>query len=378
MPRVVHRAGIRPSVIRHPKPDLEVRRLLLQLSPVRLGNMSRATVNGVRRQWQLCVKAFASRDRVASVGQADIDCGDRRIPLRIYRSGAGTDPRPLLLWFHGGGFVFGDLYTAGATCRALARRSGAIVVAVDYRLLPEHSFEDARSDCLAALRWAADHAASIGGDPALIAVGGDSAGGTLAALAMLDSVRLGQRIVMMQLLVYPACDLARRHMQSPDAIAVLTPEHLSWLRARIAAVSDLDDPALSPLRHDADADLPMTVLVTAGFDPLRDEALEYAHKLAKSGVPVQVLHYPGQFHGFLSFDRVLAGGRDALDRLGLALRRGFESRTLNAGTESISIPALHSLRKVLLGLHPMQRLRETGVAYLVLKEALERRFEGNS
>jgi acetyl esterase len=183
---------------------------------------------------------------------------------------------------------------------------------------------------------------------------------------------------MMQLLVYPACDLVRQHVQSADAIAVLTPAHLSWLRDRIATVSDLDDPDVSPLRHEATADLPMTILLTAGFDPLRDEALEYAHKLAEAGVPVQVLHYPGQFHGFISFDRVLAGGSDALDRLGLALRRGFESRTLKAGTECISISALHSLRKVMLGLHPIQRLRETAVACLVLREALERRFEGRS
>ena len=351
---------------------------MLQLSPVGLGDMSKATVGVVRRSWQLCVKAFASRDPVTSVSQTEVDCGTHRIPLRIYRSGPNAGSRPVLLWYHGGGFVFGDLYTAGATCRALARRTGAIVIAVDYRLLPEHSFSDARSDCLAALRWASQHAHKFAGDPDRIAVGGDSAGGTLAALVTLDSVSLGQPIAMMQLLVYPACDLARNHERLPDAIPVLTSAHLKWLRALVARGMDLHDPAVSPLMHRLTSDLPMTILMTAGFDPMRDEALEYGRKLADASVPIRLLHYPGQFHGFLCFDRVLAGAQDALDRIGEALREGFETRRLREGTESISVSGLHSMRKGMLGLHPVQRLREGAVACLVFREALERSLAGDS
>jgi acetyl esterase len=372
----VSSSKIHSLVLRQAKPDLEVRRLMLQLSPVGLVDMSQAEVKTVRRNWQLCVKAFASRDPVTSVRQAEVDCRTHRVCVRIYRNGPNQGPRPVLVWYHGGGFVFGDLYTAGATCRALARRTGAIVIAVDYRLLPEHGFADARSDCMAALQWTARHVQDFGGDRRRIAVGGDSAGGTLAALTALDGVRIGQPIAMMQLLVYPACDLARNHERSLDVTPVLTVAHLKWLRSQLSCGADLDDPSVSPLRHELSSTLPMTVLLTAGFDPLRDEALQYHRKLTEAGVPVRLLHYSGQFHGFLCFDRVLAGAEDALDRIGKALREGWETGSLRARTESISVSRLQSLRKG-LGLYPAQRLREAAVAYLVVKEALARMLAHN-
>lgn len=366
--------SIAPAVTCSPKADIEVLRLLLQLSPVGLLNTRNLSIESVRRSWRLCVKAFATRDAVDSVVQHEIDRGSFRLPLRIYRGRVSSSPQPVLLWFHGGGFVFGDLYTAGATCRALARRTGAIVIAVDYRLLPEHSFEQARGDCLAALYWAAENAALFGGDATRVAVGGDSAGGTFAALAALDSAAQGRPIAKMQVLVYPACDLAKDYRATTDVIGTLTLSQFTWLRSQIAKVSDLTDPDVSPLRHTIPPGMPATVLITAGYDPLRDEALEYGQKLADAAVPVKVLHYPGQFHGFVSFDRVLAGAIDALDRIGAVLEQGFEARGIEAGTEVISISSVDSMRKVMLGLHPRQRWHELQVACILLREAAQRRL----
>jgi acetyl esterase len=336
--------------------------------------MSRVTPQSIRRNWQLCVKAFASREPVASVIEAEVDCGTHRIRLRIYRPSTATSLQPVLVWYHGGGFVFGDLYTAGATCRALARRAGAIVVAVDYRLLPEHTFADARSDCLAALRWVGEQAQSFGGDRERIAVGGDSAGGTLAALAVLDSAEQGRSIAKLQMLVYPACDLARDYSSSGESVPVLTSTHIRWMQSRISLVTDLADPSISPLAHEVSSDLPATILLTVGFDPLRDEALEYGRKLADAGAPVRLLHYPGQFHGFVSFDRVLAGAADALDRMGRVLREAFEKKTVATGSETISVSTWQSVRRKMLGLHPAQRIRETVVVWLMAREALARRL----
>lgn len=342
---------------------------MVQLGIVGLADMSRVSVQTVRRQWQLCVKAFATRDAGVSVASDSVDQGTHRVAVRIYRAAAPAEPRPILVWYHGGGFVFGDLYTAGATCRALARRTGAIVIAVDYRLAPEHTLDDALSDCLAALHWAANHAVALGGDPKRLSVGGDSAGGTLAALVSHETA--GSDIApVLQLLVYPACDLSRNHANSPDAVAPLTGAHVDWLRKRIGTVSDLDDPKFSPVKRAIGPGMPMTVMLTAGFDPLRDEAEEYAERFVSAGVPLHLLHYPGQFHGFLSFDRVLAGGRDAFDRIARVFRSAIALGQLNEAFEEVSVPHTRVLRTTLYALGPVQRLRESVVVCLLMSDLL--------
>ena len=149
---------IRPRVIRRHVPDVEVQRLLVQLSAAKL-RRSELTVSRLRRDWQLCVKVFATRDDVADVQSVTIDAEDgRRIPLRVYDGTGLAGPKPIIVWFHGGGFVMGDLYTAAATCRAIARRTGALVVAVQYRLVPEHSLESQIDDCHTATEWVSEHA----------------------------------------------------------------------------------------------------------------------------------------------------------------------------------------------------------------------------
>jgi acetyl esterase len=347
-------------------PDAEVRRLLLQLRLARFGDESRMTLRNVRRAWQLCVKAFASRQPVAEVRQFSIPSAGRELPLRIYFGSAPGPSQPVIVWFHGGGFVFGDLYTAGATCRAIASRTGAVVVAVDYSLVPECTIEAARADCLVALRWVSDHADEIGADRSRLVVGGDSAGGTLAALVAHDCRHSSQLRLMAQLLLYPATDLASDRVFVDESIPMLTAGRIAWLRRQVAKVSDDQDPKLSPVRQVDLARLPLTIMVTAGFDPLRDEGLAYARMLTNAGVPVRVFHYPGQFHGFISFDRVLIGGIDALDRVCRELGKAFVGDSPEAGIECISISLRQAMGRM-LWLRPKQRWNEAVVACLLFR-----------
>lgn len=357
---------------RSARPDPEVRRLLMQLSLVEPFARDRPIeLDEVRRQWQLAVKAFASREPVASVTERAITGPNGPIRLRAYRPD-GDGQLPVLAWFHGGGFIFGDMYTAGATCRALANRSGAIVVAIEYRLVPEHTLEAGRADCLAAVRWLAQHATEIGGDPARLAVGGDSAGGGIAALVAQDCATNGPTLSS-QVLVYPATDMVGTHPSTSEAMpGLLDPRWSDWIREQIAVRSDLSDPRSSAGRtEDLSGVAPATVL-TAGFDPLRDEDLEYAHRLRAAGVPVRLLDYPGQIHGFVTFDRILAGGRDALRRLGNELAAAFAGRP-RQGTEGDLPPGRHVDQ--LLWLDPAQRWHELKVAALVVREQLIRKTE---
>ena len=352
-------------------PDPEVRRLLMQLRLAGVGDASRLTLANVRRTWQLCVKAFASRRKVTEVTTLAIRSGERELTLKVYAGSPGNTARSAVVWFHGGGFVFGDLYTAGATCRAIASRTGATVVAVDYGLVPEHSLEAARADCLAAATWAFEHAEEIGADRQRIALGGDSAGGLLAALVAHD-LRGSAFSPVAQLLLYPATDLQARHVPLDDAVPILTTGHVAWIRRQIARVSDDSDPRLSPLRQADFSRLPRTIMVTAGFDPLLDEGLAYARRLSSAGVPVRLFHYPGQFHGFVSFDRVLVGAGDALDRVCDAFLDVLRTGGLMSGSESVSVPLSEALRRP-LWLRPSQRWNELVVTWLLFKSFLQRR-----
>jgi acetyl esterase len=297
---------------------------------------NRYKLERARRDWRLMIRAYASREPVADVGEHCIAGPGGPLRLRVYTPARGAAPRPVLLWYHGGGFILGDLYTAGATCRALANRSGAVVVAVRYRLAPEHPLRAGREDCLAALRWVAEHAGRLGGDRRRLAVGGDSAGGMLAAAIALQAARGGPELTG-QLLVYPGTDLAGADLagaypsyeENADGY-LINAERLAWIRRHIALVDDLADPELSPLRAADLAGVAPAVVVTAGFDPLRDEGLAYVDRLAEAGVAVRLLHYPAQIHGFVSFDRAFADAGDALDRSGAALAALYEGRGFGA------------------------------------------------
>jgi len=251
---------------------------------------------------------------------------DGEIPLRLYRPAAGAKPLPALVYFHGGGWTIGDLDTHDVLCRELVERSGCAVVAVDYRLAPEHRFPAAVDDCVAAARWVHGQAAALGIDGARLALGGDSAGGNLAAVVALTLRDEGGPAVQLQLLIYPATDMravAPSHTANGQGY-VLTADSVNYYRGHyIAARTQWDDWRASPLLHPDLSRLPPALVITAGFDPLRDEGRQYADALSQAGVPTQYVCFERQIHGFITMGRVIAEANTAVALCAQALVRAL-------------------------------------------------------
>jgi len=267
--------------------------------------------------------ALDQPEEVTRVDDRQVPSPEGDIPVRVYTPAEAVGEAPgVLVWFHGGGFVIGDLDTADAICRALANRAAAVVVSVDYRLAPEHPAPAAVEDCLAALAWTVENAELLGVDATKVAVGGDSAGGNLAALVC-QRVRdeFGPDIDF-QLLVYPATDLTLSHpsIDQNGEGYFLTRAAMTWFMANYLGDGDPKDAAVSPLHADTLAGLPPALVITAEFDPLRDEGEAYAARLAEAGVPVELARYDGQIHGFFGLMSLLEDGAAAVDRAGAALR----------------------------------------------------------
>jgi acetyl esterase len=225
-----------------------------------------------RRQWKLLAQILGRRLALADVSALSIGGPAGAIELRVFRPETGGELLPALLWIHGGGFIVGGLETSDSICRSLARRARAVVVAVRYRLAPEHDLHAGRDDCLAALRWLASHGASIGIDATRLAVGGDSAGGNISA-ALAQACRAGRGPALrLQVLVYPATDLEVDFLSLHENASgyLLTAASIDWIRRTIATGLDLTDPWLSPARSAELSGLPPALIVTAGFDPIRD------------------------------------------------------------------------------------------------------------
>lgn len=241
---------------------------------------------------------------------------------------AGAGGSPLLVYFHGGGWVVGDLDTHDELCRRLAVASGARVLSVDYRLAPENPFPAAVEDALAAYREAVARAAELGADPARIALGGDSAGGHLAAVTA-QLARDDEPAPAFQLLIYPATDFVET---SASRVAfgegfLLTKENMDWYEENFVGAADRSDPRVSPLRAESLAGLAPAMVVTAGYDPLRDEGEAYARRLAEAGVPVSLRRHPGFVHGFTHMMVGGSGPREAIAEMGGALRAALAART---------------------------------------------------
>lgn len=255
---------------------------------------------------------------------------DDTIRVRVYEPAARSSrARPLLLYFHGGGWVIGSLDSHDSVCRHLASRAGCVVASVDYRLAPEHRFPAAPRDAIAAFRWAASHAGELGVDPGRIAVGGDSAGGNLAAVVARDA-RAHAVAPAFQLLIYPATDLSRSFASHRTFARgfLLEQDTMDWfLEAYLAdPARDVHDPLGSPLAADDLRGAAPAYVVTAGFDPLRDEGEAYAKKLGEHGVPVELRCEEGLVHGFFSMGGVVDAARAAVDRAADALVRGLRER----------------------------------------------------
>jgi len=249
------------------------------------------------------------------------------IPLRLYKpAGAGAGALPVLVYFHGGGWVIGDLDTHDVVCRTLCAGSGCAVVAVDYRLGPEHRFPAAVDDAHAAVRWLRAQGAALGLDGARLAIGGDSAGGNLAAVTAIAMRQAGEAPARLQLLIYPATDMravAPSHTTNGQGY-VLTRDTIAYFRGHyIADAAQWADWRASPLLAEDLSHLPPALVLTAGFDPLRDEGRQYADALSAAGVATQYVCFERQIHGFITMGRVIDEANTALDLCGAALRRAL-------------------------------------------------------
>ena len=264
-----------------------------------------------------------------AVEEARLLVADGPVALRAYRpAGAKKDEAlPALVYYHGGGWTIGDLDTHDTLCRQLANGARCAVFAVDYRLAPEHPFPAAVDDCIAATSYVARNAAKLGIDPARIAVGGDSAGGNLAAVVSLHARDHGGPRLAFQLLIYPATDQRLRHASHRENAEgyLLTRQSIDFFRGcYLPRAADYEDWRASPLLSKSLQGLPPALVITTGFDPLRDEGNEYAARLQAEGVGVKLRQYDDMVHGFVLFGGVVDAANEAVRECCAALRGAFE------------------------------------------------------
>ncbi|HZP43199.1 MAG TPA: alpha/beta hydrolase [Candidatus Binatia bacterium] len=304
--------------------DPKARELLDQLAALGSPPLNELPVPEARQLLASLLVAPEEPARVAKVENRSIPGSAGAIPIRIYTP-EGTPPFPVLVWLHGGGWVLGSLETHDALCRSLARAVPAVVVAVDYRLAPEHKFPAAAEDAYAATAWVAAHAGEIGADARRVAVGGDSAGGNLAAVVSLMARDRGGPRLAHQLLVYPATDAGLEHasMRENADGYWLTRDMMAWFwNLYLGGARDGGSPLASPLRAQDLRGLPPATVITAEFDPLRDEGEAYAARLRAAGVPVDLRRWDGMIHGFFAMETIFPQGRAAVEHAAAALRDG--------------------------------------------------------
>ena len=255
-----------------------------------------------RAQYEARIGLMARPDEIASVREETIEGPGGPLRLRIYTP-HGAGPFPLLVFFHGSGFVLCSLDTHDGMCRNLCAGAASVVASVDYRLAPEHKFPAASEDCLHATRWAAAHAADLGADASRIVVGGDSAGGNLAAVTALRLRDEGGAALCGQLLLYPVTDYHTPGTPSYDENSEgygLTRDTMKWFWAHyLNDAAEAAYPHACPLRAPDLSGLPPALVITAQYDPLRDEGELYAEKLGAAGVPTALTRYDGVNHGFM-------------------------------------------------------------------------------
>jgi acetyl esterase len=265
--------------------------------------------------------------KLKSVAPLVIPAPHGGIPARIYtplRLRQNNGPVPCLVFFHGGGWVIGDLDSHDVVCRKLADEGEMIVISVDYRRAPEHKFPAAFDDAFAATKWIAANANRLGIDASRLVVGGDSAGGNLAAVVAIAARDGSGPAIAGQVLVYPVTDLSMTHPshREPETSLLLSHSLIHWFRDQyLAGAADIDDWRTSPLRAKTLAGLPPAYVLIAGADPLRDEGDEYAAKLKQAGVAVTYRTFPGQFHGFFTMGKLLEQANVAAREIGTWLKK---------------------------------------------------------
>jgi acetyl esterase len=305
--------------------DPQAQKLVDAMAALNLKAVEDSTPAEARESMRTRTAALGPFEEVARVADHRLPVRGGQITVRVYWPG-GQGPHPVLLFYHGGGWVIGDLYTHDGICRSLANAAGCAVASVDYRLAPESKYPAAVEDSYAGLAWVVDHAATLGIDPRRVAVGGDSAGGNLATVVALTARERGRPALVYQVLIYPVTD---HRFDTPSYREnatgyVLTAEAMRWFwRHYLAHDAQGAEPLASPLRAPDLGGLPPALVLTAECDPLRDEGEAYAMRLRNAGVPVTLTRYPGMFHGFFRMTRLLDKARAALDEVAGSLRKAF-------------------------------------------------------
>ena len=306
--------------------DPQAQALLDMLTAMNVPPMHTQSVAEVRASYDAMAQFRAAPEEVHTVENRTIPGPAGEIPIRIYTP-EGTGPLPVLVFFHGGGWTIGTLDSHDGVCRALTNQAQCIVVSVDYRLAPEHKFPAAVEDAYAATVWVAQNAASISGNPERIAVGGDSAGGNLAAVvSQMARDKDGPKLVY-QLLIYPATDYfipGTASISENGQGYFLTYDSMVWFWNHYAtSEEDAYNPMMAPLRATDFHNLPPALVITAEYDPLRDEGEMYAAKLQEAGVPVTATRYNGMIHGFFSMANIMDQAKVAIAEAAAALHGAF-------------------------------------------------------
>ncbi len=320
---------IAPSTTRTPEAapapaDPQVKAVLDKMAAA--GVLHPTTLDQARKSYLFYAKFAGPPENVARVQNRNIPGPAGDIPIRLYAAKTGGE-LPVLVFYHGGGFITGSLDTHDPPLRAIANRCDCLIVSVGYRLAPEHHYPAASDDAYAAVKWVAEHAAEIGGDPRKIAVGGDGAGGNLAAVVTLMARDRGTPQIAFQVLIYPILDsLMTTHSWVSSNDPVLTNDAMlvQWA-AYVPVNTDPQRPDISPANGDLHK-LPPALIVTDANDPLRDEDNQYAVDLRKAGVAADLVVYPNVIHGFFLMGGQVDAAKQCIDKIAAALKKEFESR----------------------------------------------------
>jgi acetyl esterase len=304
--------------------DPAVRTMLDQLEALDQPPFSAQTPEEVRAGFALMTQIVGPPEHPVPTEDRTVPGPAGEIPVRIYRPEA-DGLLPVVVYFHGGGWVIGDIASHDTSCHRMAAGVPAVVVSVDYRLAPEARYPAAVDDCEAATAWVSAHAADLGADPARLAVAGDSAGGNLAAVIARRARDKGGPPIAFQLLIYPATDMTG---SLPSRVEngtgyLLDTDAMTWFEGNYIDEADRKDPDASPLFVDDLSGLPPALVITAEFDPLRDEGEAYAERLRQAGVPAVTSRYDGQIHGFYGLDSLFEGSRKATAETVAALRKAL-------------------------------------------------------
>jgi acetyl esterase len=303
--------------------DPQVREFLDEIEAMHAPPLETLPLDLAREACMEDARSLGDPEPVGHVSNRTIPGPGGDIPLRIYHPLNAVGPLPTFVFFHGGGWVVCNVDTHDTLCRSLANASGYMVVSVDYRLAPEHKFPAAVDDCLAATRWVREAAAEIGADPDRIVVGGDSAGGNLATVVCLLLRDSGQRLPGLQVLIYPVTnvDLETESYRVNGQGYNLTRSMMQWFfDCYLNSPDDAADWRVSPLRADDLSGLPPALVITAEYDPLRDEGEAYAARLEAANVPVTLTRYPGMIHPFIRRIHRFDKARAAFDQIVAALK----------------------------------------------------------